>query len=170
MNQESPNHLLELMTDLAHGGVRFVVAGGVAVVLHGVERTTLDLDLALEETPENLERFLQFAAAAGLMPRAPIPASVLLDRAALDRLVAEKGARVLTFQHPDRPWLQLDVFLTPESSYRSLIDTATPVTLSGMTVHVVSARQLIQMKRAIQPPRDKDIADIAALEKIQSHE
>ena len=170
MNQESPNHLLELMTDLAEGGIRFVVAGGVAVVLHGVERTTLDLDLALEETPENLERFLQFAAASGLKPRAPIPAEVLLDRAALDRLVAEKGARVLTFQHPDRPWLQLDVFLTPESSYRSLIDTATPIVLGRVSVYVVSTRQLIQMKRAIHPPRDKDIADIAALEKIQSHE
>ena len=169
MNQESPNHLLEVMTDLAQGGVHFVVAGGVAVVLHGIERTTLDLDLALEETPENLERFLRFAATSGLIPRAPVPAEVLLDRSALDRMVAEKGARVLTFQHPDRPWLQLDVFLTPESSYRSLIVTAMPVKLGEATINVVSAGQLLQMKRAVHPPRDKDLADIAALEKIHPH-
>jgi intracellular sulfur oxidation DsrE/DsrF family protein len=37
------NHLKDILTALAKKGVRFVVCGGVAVALHGVERMTLDL-------------------------------------------------------------------------------------------------------------------------------
>ena len=42
------NYLEELLRKLTEQKVRFVVAGGVAAVLHGVERTTMDLDIALE--------------------------------------------------------------------------------------------------------------------------
>lgn len=41
------NHLKELLLALAHANVRFIVCGGVAVVLHGVERMTLDLDVSV---------------------------------------------------------------------------------------------------------------------------
>lgn len=33
-----------LLAALAEAGVEFVVCGGVAVVLHGVERVTMDLE------------------------------------------------------------------------------------------------------------------------------
>jgi hypothetical protein len=39
---------------LAERGVRFVVVGGVAVVLHGHSRSTVDLDLVID--PESGER------------------------------------------------------------------------------------------------------------------
>ncbi len=45
------NHLNEILMVLSEKNVEFVVAGGVAVVLHEVERLTLDLDLAVKMTP-----------------------------------------------------------------------------------------------------------------------
>lgn len=38
-----------LIVDLAKAGVEFVVCGGVACVLHGVERVTMDLDIRVPE-------------------------------------------------------------------------------------------------------------------------
>ena len=55
-SQES--HLIEILCTLQDRGVDFVVAGGVAAVLHGVERMTLDLDVAVSLDPYNLRRFL----------------------------------------------------------------------------------------------------------------
>jgi len=150
--------------------VHFIVAGGVAAVLHGVERMTMDVDIAVEETPENTQRFLATMAVIGLTPRAPVPPQILLDRPALDALVREKGALVLAFYHPRMPWLQVDVFLARDASFSTLNDFTQDVSLGDITIRVVSAQQLIAMKRRVQPMRAKDLEDIAALEKLAADE
>lgn len=40
------NHLKEIIYRLADRGIDFIIGGGVAAVLHGVERVTMDLDIA----------------------------------------------------------------------------------------------------------------------------
>jgi hypothetical protein len=44
----------ELIESLRAEGVRFVIIGGVAMVLRGSSRTTVDLDLCYERSKENL--------------------------------------------------------------------------------------------------------------------
>ena len=51
------NYLKEMLVTLADAGVEFVVGGGVACVLHGVERVTLDLDVAVQLNAPNLDRY-----------------------------------------------------------------------------------------------------------------
>ena len=167
----SPNHLLELLSHFARADVRFIVAGGVAAVLHGVERMTLDVDIAIEESPENIQRFLPVCAQLGMAPRVPVPPEILLDRPALDHLVTEKGALVLAFHHAEMPWLQIDVFLARDSSFDALSGQTNVISLDGgISLRIASAPQLIEMKRRVTPPRAKDIEDIAALEKIIADE
>lgn len=67
------NYLKELLLALADAGVEAVVGGGVACVLQGVERMTLDLLLAIAFDRANLLRFLSVMQAQGLTPRAPVP-------------------------------------------------------------------------------------------------
>ena len=167
----SPNHLLELLGCFTRADVRFIVAGGVAAVLHGVERMTLDVDIAIEETPENIQRFLAVTAQLGMAPKVPVPPEILLDRKSLDRLVKEKGALVLAFSSAEMPWLQIDVFLERESSFETLRNHSLSITLEdGISLWVVTTQHLIEMKRRVTPPRAKDIEDISALEKIIADE
>ena len=44
--------LRKCLTALEKGGVRYLIVGGVAVVLHGHLRATADLDLVLHLEPE----------------------------------------------------------------------------------------------------------------------
>lgn len=44
---------------LADGKIEYLVAGGVAVNLHGVERSTADLDLIVHLAEENLLKFIE---------------------------------------------------------------------------------------------------------------
>lgn len=45
-----------MLTALNDAGVRFVLIGGMAAILHGDAGVTVDLDVVPERSPENLER------------------------------------------------------------------------------------------------------------------
>jgi len=51
-----PEAMLEALAD---GGVRFVLIGGMAAVLHGDVGVTVDVDVVPERTEENLERLAE---------------------------------------------------------------------------------------------------------------
>ena len=42
------NYLREILENLVEQDVKFIICGGVAAVLHGVERMTIDLDISLD--------------------------------------------------------------------------------------------------------------------------
>ncbi|MCK4425120.1 MAG: nucleotidyltransferase [Deltaproteobacteria bacterium] len=53
---ELQRKLLRLCRALNHAGVKYVVVGGCAVILHGYFRTTHDIDLLVEPSPENIRQ------------------------------------------------------------------------------------------------------------------
>ncbi len=160
------HHLKTVLVALADRGVSFVVAGGVALVLHGVERVTLDLDVAVRWEPENLRGFLEVVDALGLKPRAPVAAGDLLDPRKVAAMIEEKEAFVFTFVDPSLPLRQVDVFLREDHSFERLSTDAETVSLWGRSFRVVSKRRLLALKRGIQPPRPKDKFDIEELERL----
>jgi len=48
----------KLLVDLARAGIEFAVVGGVAVSLNGFVRATDDVDIIVEDSPENLRKLL----------------------------------------------------------------------------------------------------------------
>jgi len=67
-------YLIEMICGLADHHAEFIVCGGMAAVYHGVERMTMDLDISLNMTRENITRFLEAAKELHLAPRPPVPA------------------------------------------------------------------------------------------------
>lgn len=164
------SHLIEILCTLHDCGVDFVVAGGVAAVLYGVERMTLDLDVAVSLDPLNLTRFLSALDRLRLVPRAPIPSDTILDAAQVEDLVREKNALVFTFWNPQKPYRQIDMFLTRENSFDDLVVDAQALTIRGRTIRVASRRKLIEMKSRVRPIREKDLSDIKALNQIDEND
>lgn len=164
---EVRNRLSETLLALSRADVRFVVAGGVAALLHGVERVTLDIDIALDMDPGNVRRFLDVMEALHLTPRAPVAATVLADPQARVAMVREKQALVFTFLDRDDPLWQVDVFLTDDLSYAKLSPGMHTIFLEGQAVPIAGIDTLIDLKRRIQPPRPKDVLDLAELERLR---
>ena len=80
----------------------------------------------------------------------------------------QKGAVVFTFIDPKNPFKQVDFFLTEDKSYETLIDETVKINLEeGYPLHILTIDKLIEMKSAIDPPRDKDLRDIEELKKIK---
>lgn len=161
------NHINEILFALTDAKVDFIVGGGVASVLHGVERVTLDVDLALNMDPANVEKFLGVMQKLRLQPRTPVPARDLMSSEAVQRMIAEKGAIVFSFVDFDRPLRHVDIFLRSDVSFTELSQAAETVFVEGCSIKIIGIEKLLQIKRSILPLRDKDLFDIKELEKLQ---
>jgi len=59
----------DVFTILNEKNVRYVVIGGIALVLHGVLRMTVDLDLIIDLEEGNIDRFLSAMKSLGYKPK-----------------------------------------------------------------------------------------------------
>lgn len=162
------NHINEILFALTDAQVEFIVGGGVAGVLHGVERVTLDVDVALNMEPANLEKFLRVMEELRLQPRVPIAGRDLMNREAVQRMIAEKGAIVFSFVDFDRPLRHVDIFLGRDLSFEELNKDAERLLVEGRNIKIIGMKKLLELKRLISPLRDKDLIDIKELEKLQT--
>jgi hypothetical protein len=162
--------LIEVIAALLKRNVRFIICGGWAVVLHGVRRMTVDLDLSLDMDSGNLRCFLDAMQDLRLTPAVPVPPEFLLDDKMRQFMVSEKNAAVFSFIDPDNPYRQVDVMLTEEGSYDRLYPDSVPVEIGGYTVRIASVNGLIHMKELLEHPRQKDLQDILDLRKLSPSE
>ncbi|AKJ65059.1 hypothetical protein [Kiritimatiella glycovorans] len=159
-------HLRTIILALSDAEVDYVIGGGVACVLQGVERFTLDLDVAVRFTEGNMRRFIKVMEDLGLKPRVPLEPETLLDPETIRMIVEEKHAVVFSFLDPKEPARHLDLFLKEELSFEAFDEDADEVDVEGRRVRVASKSRLLSLKQRIDPPRDKDLLDIAALEHL----
>jgi hypothetical protein len=154
-----------LFTALNEGGVRYVVVGGVATVLHGHARLTADVDLVIDLERDACRRTLEVLAHLGLRPRLPVDAMDFADPATRRRWVEEKGMRVFSLVDPENPLRSVDLFAEPVLDFEELWANAKVIPLRESAVRVASIPHLIELKRLAGRPKDLD--DIARLEEIQ---
>lgn len=56
--KETSSRFEKLLDTLADNGIDFAVGGGLAVIFNGYPRLTLDADILVNDTPENLRKLL----------------------------------------------------------------------------------------------------------------
>ncbi len=161
------NDIKDILLILYDFGIKYILAGGVASVIHGVERLTLDIDISLDMQKENLLKFLEAMKELRLTPRAPVPPEIITDEDARNAMLTEKNAFVFTFIDVNNPLRQLDIFLSPELQYSKLFNDSISIEIESRKIQVVSKKQLLEMKKNITPLRPKDKMDIEILESLQ---
>ncbi len=145
--------------------VRYLVVGGVAVVLHGYLRTTRDLDLVVQLGTENLKKALEALKNLGFEPAVPVPIEAFANPVARDSWIRDKNLLVFSLWHPQRPGFQVDLFAEEPFDFEETYSRALRVPLDSTTAMVVSAHDLIALKR--RAGRPQDLADIDALEELE---
>lgn len=155
------HRILDLLRALTEADVDYVVVGGVAVVLQGHIRTTVDLDLALEMSTDNVSAVLTVLESQGLRPRLPVPAEQFADPAIRDTWVTERNLIAFTLHDPADALREVDLLATTPVSFAELKAGADLIHVDGVAVPVASVEHLIAMKRSSGRPQD--LADVAAL-------
>lgn len=148
-----------LLDALAGAGVDFVVVGGVAMVLRGSSRVTLDIDVCYSRDQANLQRLA--AALAPYRPRlrgAPPDLPFLWD----ERTLASGLNFTLTTDLGD-----VDILgeVTGLGDYEKVAAASSPLSVGTLTIVVLDLDGLERTKRAAG--RAKDLVDLAEIAEIR---
>lgn len=158
----------KVVAALERAGVHYMIVGGVAVVLHGHLRTTADLDLVVRLEPPHAGNAVLALSALGWRPRAPVPFESFADPASRASWMRDKGLTVFSLYNPNVQAMEIDLFVSEPFEFATVHGRAVRVQLEKTMGTVIALDDLIAMKRAAGRPGD--LADIAALEAIRTHE
>ncbi|MBM3475433.1 MAG: hypothetical protein FJX75_19385 [Armatimonadetes bacterium] len=147
-----PTHK-DLYESFASHGVRYMLIGGVAAILHGADRHTVDVDIFIEPTPENAAKALQALRDVGFGTAFDIEADELLEK---NVIIFDDVIPVDLHTHP------------PGLDFGSAWRRAEIHELHGVPVMVVSLEDLIASKEAAGRPQD--LQDLEWLRRFQRGE
>jgi hypothetical protein len=159
-----PIDFLGLFAALNAGGVRYVVAGGLAVLLHGVDRITADVDIAIDLAPAPAGVAIEVLLGLGYRPLAPVDARLFADTAVRSRWRDMQGMKVFSLWDPTHQRPTVDVFVSEPIEFARLWQDSVVYDVSGVAVRVASIEHLKQMKSLVGRP--KDVEDIARLDAL----
>ena len=144
---------INLWDKLNKNGVRYIMAGGFATNLHGYHRLTEDIDLYLEDTPENRKKLRKTFKDIGLgdfesietIQFIPGWVDFLLDNGVrLDIMTSLKGVTL---------------------SFDECLQMAPIAEIENVKVPFLHINQLIANKKSVNRPKDQ--TDVQALERIR---
>ena len=141
--------LLRVCALLNKHSARYLVIGGHACILHGLVRTTEDVDLLVEPSEENLKKVI-----AALSEMEDGAAKELTPRDFLENVIVKIADEV-----------EVDVSRSAwKISYEDAIDSALRVEIDGVAVPYVDLKTLIATK---ETPRHQDQADLERLRRLR---
>lgn len=156
-----PTDFIGLFAILAAARVRFVLVGGLALVLHGLDRLTADVDLVIDLSTESARAAVQALTAEGYRPLAPVDPIALADPAQRLEWQSARHMQVFSFWDSTNTRPTIDIMLAPPVPFEELWSSAFVMDIGGHEVHVASIEHLIRMKTAAG--RAQDLADIEQL-------
>ena len=160
-----PGNVERVLAALNATQVRYLIVGGVAVVLHGHLRTTADLDLIVDLETSNITRAITTLTELGFHPRAPVAAAGLADAAIRQDWIANKGMTVFSLWNQQMPGFEVDIFAESPLDFEAASARAIRASLDTTHADVVALEDLIALTRAAGRPQD--LEDVAALEALR---
>lgn len=157
-----------IFATLGKHSVRYLVVGGVAVVLHGHPRFTADLDLVVALDPPNATAAIHALATLGYLPRPPVSALDFTDPAKREEWIREKDLTVLGLWSPEYPATEIDLFVEEPFPFDLAYERRTCAAIGANSISVASIPDLIALKT--KAGRSKDLDDIRALLAILAYQ
>ncbi len=152
---------LDLFRTLQEESVDYVVVGGLAINLHGVERATMDVDLVLAMDESNLRRFLAAATRLKLKPSLPVSIESLCDAKQLDAWVREKHLIAFPLRPASPNVPTVDIIVRPAVPFEQMHGNRIEKEVGGVRLSLACIDDLISLKTGTG--RKQDASDIEAL-------
>jgi hypothetical protein len=155
---------LDLFRCLHGRKVRYLLAGGLAMNLHGVPRTTMDIDLVVALDADNLQLFIECASELGLKPHAPVPLEALGDADLRRSWIEQK--HLIAFALGGAPGTPtVDVLLQHALDFDRAFEHALVQEVEQVPIRIASLEDMISLKRNTGRRQDED--DIEHLLRIK---
>ena len=156
---------LDLFSKLQQFEVQYLLIGGLAVSLHGVERATMDIDITVAMQPSNLDRLIACAESLNLKPVLPIALSSLKNLELLKQWHQEKNLLAFALRTEELAGVTLDILLFPPIDFDNMQQRMTKFDIANVKVNVACIDDLIALKQSAG--RAIDLSDIEHLNKLK---
>lgn len=150
--------LYDVCAALNKAKIPYAVVGGYAVALHGATRGTIDVDIAIKWSLQNLTKVEVVLKEMGLVSRIPVNADNVFQFR--DEYIQNRNLIAWNFYNPSNLAEQVDIIINYDLVGSHTDSMKTP---SGI-IKVLSRRDLIKMKKASGRPQD--LEDVKALEAL----
>jgi hypothetical protein len=154
----------DLFSSLNQASIKYMVAGGIAVNLYGIERATADVDIVLEREKRNLSKFIRVAKKLGLKPKIPVKLEDFIDPEKRKSWRMDKGMMVFSLYDPKNPFFLIDIFTEIPFDFDEVYRQRNRISFENIVIPVVPIKKLIAMKEESDRPQDR--ADVFYLKKI----
>ena len=144
-----------LVTALQQAGVRYLIAGGLAVNAHGYLRFTKDVDVVVRLAPDNIERAFAVLRNLGYRPLVPVTAAQFADAPTREGWIRDKGMQVLQFWSDVHRETPVDMFVHEPFDFEDEYRHSLAKPLGRIEVRFVTIPTLIRMKQAADRPQDR---------------
>ena len=151
-----------IFESLNKADVRYLLAGGLAVVAHGYLRFTADIDIILGMDKDNLIRAIRVFDSLGYRPRAPVELHDFIKPEKRSEWIEKKGLTVFSLWNPDEPATEIDIFVESPLDFERAYSSGKNFNISNdIQTKVLSLEDLISLKK--EAGRPKDLDDISKL-------
>jgi hypothetical protein len=157
---------VDLFAALNRHKVDYLLIGGLAVSLHGVERATMDVDITVAMNPANLAALIDTAKELKLTPVLPVPLGSLSNIELLRDWHVQRHLEAFALRTPELAGVTIDVLLFPPVDFAGMAARAVVFDVAGTAIKVVAIDDLIALKSAVGRPID--ISDVEHLRRIKS--
>ena len=156
---------------LADNGVRYLVAGGVAVNVHGYQRATQDLDLVVQLDRDNVLRALEALESLGYRPLLPVPGKDFAEEKIRRAWRETRHVEVFSLVSDLHPGTTVDIFAAEPFPFEEESTLSFRADLApGMHVPCVRIERLITMKEELGRPRDPGRRPASPLDRGRARE
>lgn len=156
---------LDLFDALNRHRVNYLLIGGLAVSLHGIERATMDIDITVALSPDNLAHLIETAKELQLSPVLPVPVEALGDPELLRQWHAARNLEAFELRAPTLAGVTVDVLLFPPVEFTGMAQRAAVFSVGSIPIRVAAIDDLIALKQAVGRPID--LSDIEHLQRIK---
>lgn len=155
---------LDLFRALAAHNIPYLLVGGLAVNLYGIPRLTMDIDLAVKFTRENVSALEDMFRELSLVPIQPVTVKQLADPAHREQLRVEKNMTAFSLRPPATMDPTIDLLLDPVWDFDAAWERRVIRKVGDVAINLASVPDLITMKLAIG--RLQDLADVEHLRRF----
>ena len=155
----------DVLEALSKNKIKYLVVGGLAVILHGAERFTHDIDVMILMNEENILNFNNVLKKLGYLPRVPVNPDDLVNKDKVKKWIKEKNMKVFSFFNKHDTLKVIDLLINHPLDFEKSYKERVVKKVKDVEINILSIDDLIQMKKLAG--RDKDKFDILELKKVK---
>ena len=155
----------KIFSEFNKAKLKYLVVGGLAVVLHGYRRFTGDLDILLFLEQKNLMKMDKVMKKLGYQERLPVSVMSLQDHKQIKKWLKEKNMTAYSYVPINHSYVIVDILTEKSIHFKKFSTKRILKKINNTVIPVVSINDLIKMKK--EAARDQDLLDLQFLENLK---